>query len=157
MGFGKPKISDAGRNKLNNSITRIQINGKNGTGFFMKIKINGKEKNYLITHNQIISQEQIDSKINIDLIYEQAFKTISLDKNIRNIRTFENGVIIIEIIQKDKILEDKYLHLDLNYKNGYELYQNERVCSIAYNNDYTEKEISSGEITSIINFKFFLI
>jgi hypothetical protein len=82
-------------------------------------------------------------------------KTIILDKNIRNIRTFENGVILIEIIQNDGISENKYLSIDLNYKNGYELYQNERVCSIAYNNDYTEKEISSGEITSIINFKFF--
>jgi hypothetical protein len=147
MGSSKPKISESGRKKLNNSITRIQINEKNGTGFFMKIEINGKEKNYLITHNQIISQEQIDSKINIDLIYEQAFKTISLDKNIRNIRTFENGVIIIEIIQKDKILEDKYLHLDLNYKKGYEI--NTRVNTIGYNNNYKEKEISTGEITSI--------
>ena len=155
MGFGKPKISDAGRNKLNNSITRIQINGKNGTGFFMKIEINEEKKNYLITNNQIISQGQIDSKAFIDLIYDEVPKTIILDKNIRNIRTFENGVILIEIIQNDGISENKYLSIDLNYKNGYELYQNERVCSIAYNNDYTEKEISSGEITSIINFKFF--
>ena len=46
------------------------------------------------------------------------------------------------------------MSIDLNYQNGYELYQNERVCSIGYNNDYTEKEISSSEITSIINFKF---
>ena len=46
------------------------------------------------------------------------------------------------------------MSIDLNYQNSYELYQNERVCSIGYNNDYTEKEISSGEITSIIYFKF---
>ena len=59
MGLGKPKISDAGRNKLNNSITRIQINGKNGTGFFMKIEINEEKKNYLITNNQIISRSKL--------------------------------------------------------------------------------------------------
>ena len=107
MGPTRSRISEAGRIKLNNSITRIQINGKNGTGFFMKIEINGKAKNYLITHNQIIPEEQIDSKINIDLIYGQVLKTISLDKNIRNIGTFEKGVIIIEIIQKDEIPEEK--------------------------------------------------
>ena len=44
MGSSKPKISKAGENKLNNSITRIQINGKNGTGFFMKIEINGEKR-----------------------------------------------------------------------------------------------------------------
>ena len=154
MGFGKPKISDAGRNKLNNSITRIKINEKNGTGFFMKIEINGEKKNYLITNNQIISHEQIDSNTNIDIIYDEVPKKIILDKNIRNIRTFENGLILIEIIQNDGISENKYLSVDLNYQNGYEIYQNERVCSIGYNNNYTEKEISTGEITSIINFKF---
>jgi hypothetical protein len=59
MGFGKPKIRDAGRNKLNNFITRIKINEKNGTGFFMKIEINGEKKNYLITNNQIISRSKL--------------------------------------------------------------------------------------------------
>ena len=147
MGPTRSRISEAGRIKLNNSITRIQINGKNGTGFFMKIEINGKAKNYLITHNQIIPEEQIDSKINIDLIYGQVLKTISLDKNIRNIGTFENGVIIIEIIQKDEIPEDKYLLLDLNYKNGYKA--RTKVNAIGYNNNFTGKEIFSGEITSI--------
>jgi len=147
MGFGKPKISEAGRNKLNNCITRIQINGRNGTGFFMKIEINGIKKNYLITHNKIISQEQINSKINIDLFYGEESKNIILDKNIRNIRTFENGVVIIEIIETDGIPEKKYLYLDLNYKNGYGT--NTRVNTIGYNNNYTEREISSGEITLI--------
>jgi len=147
MGFGKPKISEAGRNKLNNCITRIQINGRNGTGFFMKIEINGIKKNYLITHIKIISQEQINSKINIDLFYGEESKNIILDKNIRNIRTFENGVVIIEIIQTDGISEKKYVSPDLNYKNGYET--NIRVNTIGYNNNYTEREISSGEITLI--------
>jgi hypothetical protein len=154
MGVGRPKISDAGRNKLNNSISRIQINGKHGTGFFMKIEINGEKKNYLIANNQIISQEQIDSKANIDLMYGQEFKTISLDKNIRNIQAFENGVILVEIIQNDGISENKYLSVDLNYQYGYEAYQDEKVCTIGYNNTYTERELSSGEIISIINSKF---
>ena len=37
MGSSKPKISKAGENKLNNSITRIQINEKKGTGFLWKL------------------------------------------------------------------------------------------------------------------------
>ena len=154
MGSSKPKISKAGENKLNNSITRIQINEKNGTGFFMKIEINGEKKNYLIANNQILSQEQIDSGANIDLYYGEGHKTISLDKNIRDIRKFENDLILIEIIQNDGISESKYLPIDLNYDNGYEAYLNENVCTIGYNKNYTETETSSNEITSIINFKF---
>ena len=154
MGSSKPKISKAGENKLNNSITRIQINEKKGTGFFMKIDINGEKKNYLIANNQILSQEQIDSGANIDLYYGEGHKTISLDKNIRDIRKFENDLILIEIIQNDGISESKYLPIDLNYDNGYEAYLNENVCTIGYNKNYTETETSSNEITSIINFKF---
>jgi len=154
MGSSKPRISKAGENKLNNSITRIQINEKNGTGFFMKIEINGEKKNYLIANNQILSQEQIDSGANIDLYYGEMHKIINLDKNIRNIRTFENGIILIEIIQNDGISERKYLPIDLNYDNGYETYLNERVCTIGYNKNYSETETSSNEITLIFNFKF---
>ena len=120
----------------------------------MKIDINGEKKNYLIANNQILSQEQIDSGTNIDLYYDEVHKTISLDKNIRNIRAFKNGIILIEIIQNDGISENKYLPIDLNYDNGYEAYLNENVCTIGYKKNYTETETSSNEITSIINFKF---
>lgn len=152
MGIGRPKISEDGRKKLNNSIAKIQINGRNGTGFFMKFEINKDTKYFLITLNQIISQEQIDSKINIDLFYDRVAKTIILDKNIRNIKTFENGVIIIEIIQNDEIPMNNFLFLDLNYKNGFSL--NTRINSIGYNSNYTERQISSGEITLVNGSEF---
>ena len=69
------------------------------------------KKNYLIANNQILSQEQIDSGANIDLYYGEVHKIISLDKNIRDIRKFENDLILIEIIQNDGISESKYLPL----------------------------------------------
>ena len=150
MGVGRPRISEAGRIKLNNTLTKIQINGMNGTGFFMKIEINGKAKNYLITFNQTISQDQINSKINIDLFYDQVSKKIILDTNIRHICILENGIILIEIIQNDGIPENKYLSPDLNYKKGYSIYNRVKVCTIRYNENYTERQISSDEI-SLIN------
>ena len=157
FGFGLWSIDQSVFKKLNNSITKIQINGKNGTGFFMKIEISGKTTNYLITLNQIISQDQIDSKINIDLFYgefDEEHKTIKLDKNIRNIRTFENGAIFIEIIPNDGISKDKFLSPDLNYKQGYEIYKNANVYLLGFNNTYEKKEIFSDKITFINDSQF---
>jgi hypothetical protein len=154
MGFGRPRISEAGSIKLNNTLTKIQINGMNGTGFFMKIEINGKTKKYLVTFNQTISQDQINSKINIDLFYDQVSTKIILDKNIRHISILENGVILIQIIQDDGIPENKFLSPDLNYKQGYQIYNRYRVCTIRYNENYTERQISSDEISLINDSKF---
>ena len=157
FGLGFWGIAEAVSKKLNNSITKIQINGKYGTGFFMKIEIGGKTTNYLITLNQIISQDQINSKINIDLFYgefDEEHKTIKLDESIRKIRTFENGAIFIEIIPNDGISKDKFLSPDLNYKQGYEIYKNANVYTLGFNDNYEKKEIFPDKITLVNGSKF---
>ena len=149
-------LNESTSNKLYNSITKIQINGNNGTGFFMKIEINGKEMNYLLTHNQIVSQAQITSKKDIDLICgkdDEEKKTIKLDEDIRNIIIVE-CITLIEIIPKDGISENKYMIADLNYKKGYEVYKKAKVFTIGYNNNYKERYVSLGKITSIKDFEF---
>ena len=157
FGLGFWGIAEAVSKKLNNSITKIQINGKYGTGFFMKIEIGGKTTNYLITLNQIISQDQINSKINIDLFYgefDEEHKTIKLDESIRKIRTFENGAILIEIIPNDGISKEKFLLPDLNYKQGYEIYKNANVYTLGFNDNYEKKEIFPDKITLVNDSKF---
>ena len=149
-------LTESTSNKLYNSITKIQINGNYGTGFFMKIEINGKEMNYLLTHNQIVSQAQIKSKKDIVLIWgkdDEEKKTIQLDEDIRNIIIFE-GITLIEIIPNDGISENKYMLPDLNYKKGYEIYKKAKVYTIGYNDNFKERYISLGKITSIIDFEF---
>ena len=149
-------LTESTSNKLYNSITKIQINGNYGTGFFMKIEINGKEMNYLLTNNQIVSQAQIKSKKDIVLIWgkdDEEKKTIQLDEDIRNIIIFE-GITLIEIIPNDGISENKYMLPDLNYKKGYENYKKEKVYTIGYNDNYKERYISLGKITSIKDIEF---
>jgi len=158
MGFG---ISRTVSNKLNNSITKIQINEKYGTGFFMKIEINEKTKYYLITLNEIISQEQIKSKISIDLFYgrsveEEKKTTIKLDKNIRNIETLKDDIILIEIIKNDGISKEQFFSPDLNYKQNYEIYAFAKVYTIGYTDNYKDRQISSEKITLINGPKFSL-
>ena len=142
-------------NKLYNSMTKIKINDKNQTGFFMKIYANAKE-NYLLTCGQNISEEQINSKIDIDLYYGNNYgehKTIKLDRKIRYIKTFLD-ITAIEIIQEDGISEDKYLYPDLNYLNGYEKYKKNKIYFSGFIDNYTRNNAFSGEITSINDFKF---
>ena len=149
-------LTESTSNKLYNSITKIQINGNYGTGFFMKIEINGKEMNFLLAHTQIVSQAQIKSKKDIVLIWgkdDEEKKTIKLDEDIRNIIIFE-GITLIEIIPNDGISENKYMLPDLNYKKGYENYKKEKVYTIGYNDNYKERYISLGKITSIKDIEF---
>ena len=156
-GLGIWSIDKAVNKKLNNSITKIQINGKYGTGFFIKIEINGKIIDYLITLNQIISQDKINSKININLFYgefDTENKTIKLDESIRDIRTFENGIVLIEIVPNDGISKEKFLSPDLNYKQGYEIYKNANVYIVGYNDKYKKKTIFPDKITLINDSKF---
>ena len=157
LGLGIWRIDEAVRKKLNNSVTKIQIYEKYGTGFFMKIELSENIANYLVTLNQIISHDQINSKINIDLFYgeyDKEHKTIKLDKSIRNIRTFENGVTLIEIIPNDGISKEKFLSPDLNYMKGYDIYANSNIYILGYNENYKKKVISSGKITLISYSKF---
>lgn len=158
MGIG---ISRTVSIKLNNSIAKIQINEKYGTGFFMNAEINNNKKNYLLTVNEIISQDQIKSKISIDLFYgksveEEQKTTIKLDENIRNIHSLKNGVVLIEIIKNDGISKEKFFSPDLNYKQNYEIYAFAKVYSIGYKDNYKERQISSDKITLINGPKFSL-
>ena len=142
-------------NKVYNSMTKVKINNENQTGFFMKIHTNAIE-NYLLTCGHQISEEEIKSKINIDLYYgndDREHKTIKLDRGVRYIKTFQS-ITLIEIIQDDGISEDKYLFPDLNYKIGYEKYKKNKIYFSGFIENYTKKKTFSGEIISINDFKF---
>ena len=156
---GHPAISETVIDILYNSITKIKVNGIYGTGFFIKININGRMMNCLFTCSHIISQNHINSKEYVDLFYDKAdkeHKRIKLDRNIRYIKAFDyvKDITIIEIRDNDEIPEDKYLSVDLNYKTGYEKYKNAKICSAGYpfnNNNPLERHVSSGEIKEINN------
>ena len=134
-------------NKLYNSMTKVKINDENQTGFFIKIHTNTIE-NCLLTCGHQISEEKINSKINIDLYYgkdDREHKTIKLDRGIRYIKTFQD-ITLIEIIQDDGISEDKYLIPDYNYQSGYGKYKKSKIYFSGFIENYTKKNAYSGEI-----------
>ena len=138
------------KEKLSQTITRIQIENKISTGFFMKMNIQGKIHYFLLTSAHSITKENIDSKITISIFYgkaeQETEKKIELD-NKRFIKCFIDDDIdatILEILPEDEIPENKYLFPDLNYKNGYQQYFNNiGIYSAGY---YTNDDINKIDI-----------
>jgi V8-like Glu-specific endopeptidase len=151
--------------KLCETIMRIENENKISTGFFIKININKKKHNYIITSAYSITKEDIDSKITISFFYsdkketeteKETEKQIELDNNKRFIKCFIDDDIdatIIEILPEDDIPEDKYLYPDLNYKSGFDNYMHENKIFTAGYPDIgpykDEKHYSGGEIIGI--------
>ena len=71
-------IPESACDVLYNSIVKIVMNdGLQGTGFFMKIKIKGKEINGLFTCNHLINEKNIDSRETFDIYYGKITKEIN--------------------------------------------------------------------------------
>ena len=128
---------------LFNSIVRIIIKNKVGTGFFMKFTINNKTMICLFTCHHVIEQQDIENERNIFIFYGKKLneenRTIKLEKSKRFMKTYK---------KEDK---DKYLFPDLNYKSGYIQYANKNLnyFMAGYPANRNERCISSGSIKSI--------
>ena len=157
-------VSETASDAIYNSIVRIEIQNKWGTGFFLKRQIQNEFKYFLITCEHVITKYDVNSKIPIQLYYgkksNEKKKIIVLDYTKRFIACFggeEMDVTVIEILKSDNIPEDKYLMADLNYKYGYNIYKNCKLFLAGYPDDpmyQNERHISSGEIKSIKGFEF---
>ena len=159
-----PYIPERCVEKLFNSIVRINFifNKKiiSGTGFFIKFNLKNKIRHFLITCYHVIQERFVNKKMVITFYYgkyneEENFK-IKLDRNKRFIKCFDKpfDVTLIEILKEDNIKEDKYLIPDLNYKNGYNLYEDDYFYLAGYpeNNLYSNgRSISSGKLTKILD------
>ena len=135
-------------NILSKTTARIEYGEKKSTGFFMKINLDKKQHNFLLTCAHCISQNDIDSKITVSIFYgkknEEKEKQIELDNNKRFIKCFEEQKIdatIIEILSEDDIPDDRYLYPDLNYKNGYEQY----IENDIYTGGFPSVEVNKGD------------
>ena len=64
------------KEKLSQTITRIQIENKISTGFFMKMNIQGKIHYFLLTSAHSITKENINSKITISIFYGKAINIL---------------------------------------------------------------------------------
>ena len=155
-----PNIPEEIIDSLRNSVVRIEVNNiKIFTGFFMKIDLNNKLHNFLLTCNHSIKQEDIDANLLISVYYGKNQKekhiTIKLDKNKRIIKTYEElDVTLIEILTEDNIKSKMFLYPDLNYKNEkkFSQYLNTQIYLAGFPNvpNYKgQRHMSSGIIKKI--------
>jgi len=145
--------------RLYNSIVKIVKYDGEATGFFMKIKLNGKEMRCLFTCFHVISDEDIQNEISIEIYYGQKYaeshRIIKLNRYFRFMQAYKDeDVAFIEIVYEDNISENKYLIADLNYKYGYRIYQNKNFYLAGYPENHNERCISSGKIIKINGYKF---
>ena len=156
-------ISESISDQLYDSIVRIENENLIGTGFFMKLNLNGKIKYFLFTCCHVLTQNDVANKKMIKLFYgkkrEEKNFSIKLDNKERFIICFpgDKDVTVIEILEKDNIPKSKYLIPDSSYKYGYDIYKNGRFILAGYPSDeiyQKERHISSGEIKDIFDFEF---
>ena len=157
-------ISESISDQLYDSIVRIENENTIGTGFFMKLNLNGKIKYFFFTCCHVLTQNDVANKKMIKLFYgkkrEEKNFSIKLDNKERFIICFpeeDKDVTVIEILEKDNIPKSKYLVPDSSYKYGYDSYKKGRFILAGYPSDeiyQKERHISSGEIKDIFDFEF---
>ena len=162
---GDNKIKPLFNNNSSNSIVQISIIENNkekiiGLGFFIKFTIKKSIRCFLMAYNQILSKTIIEEKKYIKIYYglrsEEKTLTIKLDNNQRYIKCFDYPieVTLIEIIADDSISEDIFLYPDIKYKVGYNIYKDNNIYLLGYQqNELNKREIKifSGKIKNVIN------
>ena len=92
----------------------IAEDGKKGTGFFYKIKVNQKKDflPVLVTNNHVLDYEDLNINKSISLVFndEKEIRKIKLDKKRKVFTNKAFDISFIEIIPEDKI--DNYLEID---------------------------------------------
>ena len=159
-GFGR-KVSLKTVNKIAQSICKLTLKEEKqsvGTGFFMRVILEGKNINCLITNYHIISQDLVDTKKKIKVQIEKENKEIELelDRNKRFIKCFKKpiDITLIEIINSDDIINDViFLLYDCNYLLGYEHYNQSDIIILQHPLG-EETNLGIGKIMNIQQFEF---
>ena len=109
----------------------------------------------IITNYHVISPKTVNLNPIITIkIYNK--KTIELNLKQRNIKFLKEpfDITAIEINDVNELLcSIKFLKIDLNYKNGYQIYLNKEVFALGYHFD-DNFECTSGKISSISGSEF---
>ena len=96
-------------NQMKESICKIHIEGKHGTGSFVQVPYDNQLLRLLITNNHVLNEQDImpGNTINISLNNEKIFKKIKIDINKKKYTNKDLDVTIIEIKDEDNI--NKYI------------------------------------------------
>ena len=104
--------------QMKKCVCKININGINGTGFFIKIPCCNESIKVLITNNHIINEKDIEEENTfiIKLNNEKEQKLIKINKKRRNYTNKKLDITFIELTEKEEI--NDYLELDDNIINN---------------------------------------
>lgn len=121
-------------------VCQIKYNGKDGTGFFIKIPYKSEELPVLFTNNHIINEEDIKKSklITLYINNRNLEKNILINENRIFYTNRELDATIIEIKEKKDQIED-FLELDDKIKSSLQMDENE--ISDYLTNIYSNKGI----------------
>ena len=143
---GTKKILD----QLMNSICKINIKGKLGTGFFCKIPFRKETIKILLTNYNILNKEDFKEKkkLNLSLYDEKESITIDLDVERETYFNKKCNITIIELKDKDNI--KNYLELDNNlFQDNIEINYINKSIYILHYPDGKNVNVSYGLINNI--------
>ena len=106
--------------KVSRSICKISTKMQFGTGFLLKHLINEKYYYFLISNEHIISNDMIQEQEEIEVFYDNEFKTIKilLNQKERYINTFKRlynlDITVVQILSKDGIEDGNFLLAEEN-------------------------------------------
>ena len=139
-GYPKPISYDCNKKileQMEKNIFKIKIGDEQGTGFFCKIPFPNKENMLpvLMTNNHIINENILyknNEKIDLNIKGEKDIKTINLNNRLKYTNK-DQDITIIEIKVSDEIFPNiEFLNYDLNYKRGYEIYEDAIIITIQH-------------------------
>ena len=141
------------------SICKINIRDNTfGSGFFMKLKKGIKDFYCLFSCEHVLTKRILNSKMEIKVLYNNGNKEIfiKLDKKERFIRDYKYLNIdasVVEILPKDNVEEKYFLEPNLDYLNGYDIFNNKKIYILQYPGGLDLK-LSSGIIILVDKIKY---
>ena len=126
---------------------------KNGSGFFCKINIKGKEMKVLFTNNHVLNEKNIKQNSIIEIQQNKNIYQIKISEDRFTSTNKELDYTCIQIFDNEPY--NNYLIIDneINNDNAYEKYKDDKFIIIQYirNEDYPS--VDDGEIKKINNNK----
>ena len=137
--------------KTKRTICKIIINNIfKGTGFFMKTS---DSKKYLITNNSIISKDEINENIEIEL-YNNRKMNLNINDRLKKFLPSPKNITIIEIKNDDEIYKDiLFLNYDRNSNNDYSCYKDKEIFVLYFSKEGLI-QFDIGKIILISGYEF---
>ena len=142
------------------SICKIIFSKKIGTGFFIKLYKGNKPLFLLMTNEHIITKDMIAKKEEIEVYYnnQNCRIKLTLNKEKRFIQSYKEELkidcTIVEIINKDNVREDYFLHPNIDYNdNNFNELKNKIVYVVQFPGG-KDLSYSKGKLKNIDKYEF---